>query len=203
MTTERSPRKLSLPGAEHRTSLAARARAEVSLRLGRARGQNLRMAAGRPYFYEGWPIFRAEGPIVLGEECRLRGGPVRSRFVTKPEGRIEIGAYAGFNFGAEVYSEIGITIGDYSSIGPFVTIYDTNFHPVDEGGKVHSGPVEIGENVWIGRQVLILPGVTIGDHSVIASGAIVTHDIPARTLAAGNPAKPLREVRASDDWRRM
>ncbi|MCW2988515.1 MAG: maltose acetyltransferase [Solirubrobacterales bacterium] len=202
MTTDRPARKFALSSAEHRTSLAARGRAEVMLRLCRARGQELQMT-GRPYFYEGWPIIRAEGPILLGEECRLRGGPVRSRFVARSSGRIEIGAHAGFNFGAEVYSELGITIGDYSSIGPFVTIYDTSFHPVDEGGKVHAAPVEIGENVWIGRQVLILPGVTIGEHSVVASGAIVTRDIPPRTLVAGNPARPLREVKASDGWRRM
>jgi acetyltransferase-like isoleucine patch superfamily enzyme len=204
MTTasDQPPRRFALPSAEHRTSLAARLRAEVVLRLSRARGQKLEMS-GRPYFYEGWPILRAEGPILLGEECRLRGGPVRSRFVARPEGRIEIGAYSGFNFGAEVYSELSIKIGEHTSIGPLTTIYDTSFHPVSEGEEVHTGPVEIGSNVWIGRQALILPGVTIGDHSVIASGAIVTRDVPARTLAAGNPARPLREVKASDGWYRM
>jgi acetyltransferase-like isoleucine patch superfamily enzyme len=188
---------------EHRTALAARGRAELKLRLSRALGRRLEWS-GKPLFYEGWPIFRTNGgAIVLGANCRLRGGPVRTRLITRGGGRIELGERVGINFGAEICSEHLVRIGNDVAIGPLTTIYDTNFHPLGEGDEVKAGPVEIGSNVWIGRQALILPAITIGDHSVVASGAIVTRDVPPRVLVAGNPAQVVREVSASDGWQRL
>jgi acetyltransferase-like isoleucine patch superfamily enzyme len=150
------------------------------------------------------PLFRAqEGEIAIGDHCRLRGGPVRSRFSTGPGGRIVLGNRVGINYGAEIYSSDLITIGDNTILGGLVTIYDTSFHSVEESEEVKSAPVALGENVWIGRGVTIFAGVTIGDHSVVATGSIVTADIPPRVLAAGAPARPLRELRASDDWIRV
>jgi acetyltransferase-like isoleucine patch superfamily enzyme len=185
-----------------RIALAARARAELSLRLARLRGRELSWS-GKPLFYEGWPIFRSDGPLALGENCRLRGGPTRTRLITRNGGRIELGARVGINFGTEVYAEHLVRIGDDVAIGPLVSIYDTNFHPVGEGDAISSGPVEIGANAWIGRQALILPGVTIGEHSVVASGSVVVADVPPRTLVAGNPARAVREIAASEGWRRL
>ena len=185
--------------AEHRESLVARARAELSLRLARARGEKIEWA-GKPLFHEGWPIFSAKGSIVLGLDSRLRGGPVRTRLVARPEARIELGDYVGMGFGSEITAAQLVRIGDHTRIGPMVTIYDTSFHPVDEGEEIKAAPVEIGNNVWIGRQAMVFAGVSIGDHSVVASGAVVTRDIPPRTVVAGNPAKVVREVRASDGW---
>jgi acetyltransferase-like isoleucine patch superfamily enzyme len=187
---------------ERRTALAARGRAELKLRLSRALGRQLEWS-GKPLFYEGWPILRTDGPIVLGTNCRLRGGPVRTRLITRAGGRIELGERVGINFGAEICAEHLVKIGNDVAIGPMTTIYDTSFHPVGEGEEVTFGPVEIGSNVWIGRQVLILPGVKIGDHSVIASGAVVTRDVPPRVLLAGNPGRVVREIDASDGWRRL
>jgi len=188
---------------QHGISLLARLRAELSLNAHRRAGHDIEWS-GKPLFFEGWPIFRArEGTIRLGEDFRMRGGPTRTRMITRAGGRIETGNYVGINFGCEITSELLIKIGNYSSIGPHVTIYDTSFHPVGEGDEIRTAPVEIGENVWVGRNVLILPGVTIGDHSVLASGSIVARDVPPRTLVAGNPAKPLREFEASENWRRM
>ncbi|WP_372642003.1 DapH/DapD/GlmU-related protein [Hyphomicrobium sp.] len=63
-------------------------------------------------------------------------------------------------------------------------------------------PVRLGVNVWVGRSAILLPGVTIGDHAVIAAGSIVTSDIPARTVAAGAPARPIRSLEVPDGWRR-
>jgi acetyltransferase-like isoleucine patch superfamily enzyme len=187
--------------AEHRESLVARARAELSLRLARARGEKIEWA-GKPLFHEGWPIFSSKGRIVLGLDCRLRGGPVRTRLVARPSALIELGDYVGIGFGSEITAAQLVRVGDYTRIGPLVSIYDTSFHPVDEGEEVKTAPVEIGKNVWIGRQAMIFAGVSIGDHSVVASGAVVTHSIPPRTVVAGNPAKVVREVNASEDWRR-
>ena len=128
---------------------------------------------------------------------------MRTRLIARPGGRIELGTRVGINFGSEIYSEHLVRIGDDVAIGPHTTIYDTSFHPVGEGDEVTFGPVVIGTNVWIGRQVLILPGVTIGDHSVVASASVVTRDVPPRTLVAGNPARAVREIEAGDDWRRL
>ncbi|HEV7483463.1 MAG TPA: acyltransferase [Solirubrobacterales bacterium] len=188
--------------SEHRTALAGRARAVLGLRLARARGGELRWA-GKPFFKEGWPIFQIDGPIDLGSNCRFRGGPVRTRLITRSGGRIVFGDAVGINFGVEILAEHLITIGDGAAISPHVTIFDTNFHPLGEGDEIKGGPVAIGANAWIGRQALILPGVTIGDHSVVASGAVVTHDVPPRMLVAGNPARTVREIDASDGWRRL
>ena len=62
--------------------------------------------------------------------------------------------------------------------------------------------MRIGSNVWLGRGAIVLPGVTIGDHAVVAAAAVVARDVPPRTVVAGNPATSLRTLEASDDWRR-
>lgn len=188
---------------EKRAALAARARAELGLRLARARGREIEWS-GKPLFLEGCrPIFRTDGPIDLGAHCRLRGGPTRTRFITRGGGRIEIGDGVGMNYGCEITAEHLVKVGAATGFGPLVVIFDTSFHPLGEGEEVKSGPVVIGSNVWVGRHALILPGVTVGDHSVIAAGSVVARDVPPRTVVAGNPAKPLREIQAADDWRRI
>lgn len=98
-----------------------------------------------------------------------------------------------------------ITIGDNSGIGPGVHIY-TVTHPVSPSRRVAldrdgnpywqslTKPVRIGRNVWIGGRSVILPGVTIGDNSTIGAGSVVTRDVPAGTLVAGNPAKIIKRL---------
>ena len=89
-------------------------------------------------------------------------------------------------------------------IAPNVGIY-TAGHPLDiarrNAGLEYAYPIRIGNNVWIGGHVVILPGVTIGDGAVIGAGSVVTRDIPAHTLAVGNPCRPLRrlEEEATED----
>ena len=188
---------------EHRTALAARAQAELWLRLTRARGREVEWS-GKPLFWEACrPIFRTDGPIDLGANIRLRGGPTRTRFITRAGGQIEIGDGVGVNYGCEITAEHSVKVGDATGFDPLVVVFDTSFHPLGEGEEVKSGPVEIGSNVCVGRHALILPGVTVGDHSVIAAGSVVARDVPPRTVVAGNPAKPLREIEAADDWRRI
>ena len=87
-------------------------------------------------------------------------------------------------------------------IGPNVTIA-TAGHPVQPDLRrkaiQFNQPVHIGNNVWIGANALILPGVTIGDNSVIGGGSVVTKDIPANVVAVGNPCKVLREIGERDE----
>lgn len=95
-----------------------------------------------------------------------------------------------------------VFIGDNVMIGPNVSII-TAGHPVSPKcrlkGLQYNADVKIGNNVWIGAGVNVLPGVTIGDNSVIGAGAVVTKDIPSNVVAVGNPARVLREISEKDE----
>lgn len=127
---------------------------------------------------------------------------------------IEAPFYANFgghhcHFGRNVYANYNLTcvddthiyIGDYTMLGPNVTIA-TAGHPIlpelRKKGLQYNMPVRIGTNCWIGAGVIIMPGVTIGDHVVIGAGSIVTKDIPSNVVAVGNPCKVMREVGEHD-----
>lgn len=97
-------------------------------------------------------------------------------------------------------SRIGqyVTLGDDVVMGPDVIIM-ANAHafedpdiPINKQGALPIEPVTIGKDVWIGTRVIILPGVTIGDHAIIGAGAVVTKNIPEKAIAGGNPAKVIR-----------
>ena len=105
------------------------------------------------------------------------------------------------NFGLTLVDDTEIFIGDDTMIGPNVTIA-TAGHPVllelRQEGLQYNLPVHIGKNVWIGAAAVILPGVTIGDNTVIGAGSVVTKDIPADVVAVGNPCRILREIGEKD-----
>ena len=107
--------------------------------------------------------------------------------------------YANFNF--TCVDDGHIYIGDRVMIGPNVTIA-TAAHPVDPKLRAQNlqfnKDVHIGENAWIGANVVILPGVNIGKNAVIGAGAVVTKDVPDNCIAVGNPCRILREVSARD-----
>ncbi|MFS0559945.1 sugar O-acetyltransferase [Terribacillus sp. 179-K 1B1 HS] len=109
---------------------------------------------------------------------------------------IEVGEnfYAGFNF--TVLDMEKVDIGDNCMIGPNVGIY-TAGHSIQPAGRTEEGyaiPITIGNDVWIGGSCTILAGVTIGDNSIVAAGSVVTKDVPANTIAAGNPAKHIKNI---------
>ncbi len=109
------------------------------------------------------------------------------------------GVYANFNL--TLVDDTAIFVGDYTMIGPNVVIA-TAGHPIlpelREKAYQYNMPVHIGRNVWLGAGVIIVPGVTIGDNAVIGAGSVVTKDIPANVVAAGNPCRVLREVGERD-----
>ena len=108
------------------------------------------------------------------------------------------GTYANMNL--TLIDDWKITIGKNVLIGPNVTICTTGhpIHPAHRLDGMYSFPVTIGDRVWIGGNVMILPGVTIGENSVIGAGSIVNKDIPANVVAVGNPCKVLREITDRD-----
>ena len=108
------------------------------------------------------------------------------------------GTYANMNL--MLIDDWQITIGKNVLIGPNVTMSTTG-HPIDPAHRqdgMYSFPITIGDNVWIGGNVTILPGVTIGENSVIGAGSVVTKDIPANVVAFGAPCKVYREINERD-----
>lgn len=107
--------------------------------------------------------------------------------------------YANFNL--TVVDDTDVYVGDYTMFGPNVVIA-TAGHPIlpelREKQYQFNIPVHIGRNCWIGAGALIVPGVTIGDNTVIGAGSVVTKDIPANVIAVGNPCKVLREIGEHD-----
>jgi maltose O-acetyltransferase len=119
---------------------------------------------------------------------------------------ISVGEAFYANFDAVMLDGAPITIGDHVLLGPRVGIYTAN-HAIDPAERIAGGcyarPVTIGDAAWIGGNVTIGAGVTIGEGAIVGSGSVVTRDVPARTIAAGNPARVIREITADDatGWR--
>lgn len=144
-----------------------------------------------------------------------RQGPLRQELLGKPLGaigedtvlrpplyvdygsNIRIGARTFANFGLVALDVASITIGDDVQIGPNVQLL-TPTHPLDPEPRRDkweaAEPIVIGDNVWLGGGVIVLPGVTIGENTVVGAGAVVTTDLPANVVAVGNPARVIREL---------
>ncbi|TLM83841.1 MAG: galactoside O-acetyltransferase, partial [Actinobacteria bacterium] len=112
---------------------------------------------------------------------------------------IEIGEDCYINFNGNFVDDGKITIGNKVMFGPSVTIATVG-HPINPNYReyMYTDPVVIEDNCWIGAGSVICPGVTIGTNSVIGAGSIVTRDIPANSVAVGNPCKVLRTINEDD-----
>lgn len=163
---------------------------------------------GRGWRIWGMPIIQRYGgsQISIGDGAYLRSWPSTNPLVPNhpvvlatrsASARIVIGDNVGMTGATIVAAEL-IQIGDRVQIGANTTIVDTDFHPLDaaqrqvdfQAGK--HAPVVIEEDVFIGMNSLVLKGVRIGAGAAIGAGSVVTKDVPARAVAAGNPAKVIR-----------
>ena len=110
---------------------------------------------------------------------------------------IFIGERVYFNFNCVILDVMRVTIGDDTIFGPYVQIY-TATHPVNWKeralGLEFAKTIDIGRNVWVGGNTVICPGVTIGDRTIIGAGSVVTKNIPADCIAAGNPCRIIRSL---------
>ena len=145
----------------------------------------------------------------------LREQLLREMFAEIGEGSyVEPPLHANFggahvHFGKNVYANFNLTlvddthiyVGDYTMFGPNVTVA-TAGHPIlpelRAQGYQYNAPVRIGRNCWIGAGAILLPGVSVGDNTVIGAGSVVTKDIPANVVAVGNPCRVLRPVGEHD-----
>lgn len=141
--------------------------------------------------------------IILGDHVWMWGS-----LTSQSGGRIIMEKYSKIGANSHINAVENVTIGAYTAIAENVNISDNNNHPVSPSFRKymrqqgaddsrlwkHSAhaPVVLGENCWIGRNVSILKGVSIGDNSVIAANSVVTKSIPANCIAAGNPAKVVK-----------
>ena len=124
--------------------------------------------------------------------------PLNANFGGK---HVHFGKYVYANYNLTMVDDTHIYVGDYTMIGPNVTIA-TAGHPIDPALRSvqaqYNMEVHIGKNVWIGGGCVLLPGVSIGDNTVIGAGSIVTKDIPANVVAYGNPCRVIREIGGHD-----
>lgn len=116
----------------------------------------------------------------------------------KKDALIQVGRGTIINNNSSICANQSIEIGQKCLIGDMVGIYDSDFHEIDPNRRWESegetAAVRVGNNVWLGSRVMILKGVEIGDDSVIAAGSIVTRNVPSGVLAAGAPARVIRQI---------
>ncbi len=171
---------------------------------------------GEGFYCESAQVFRhlkskAPRAVVFGDHVSVYGG---CSFSVGPQGHCSVGDFTLLN-GALVMAEERIEIGSHCLISWNVGIADSDFHPLAPAQRIidahalapffkdrpprppiRTAPVIISDNVWIGMNAVILKGVTIGENSVVAAGAVVTKSVPPNVVVAGNPAVITKQLDA-------
>lgn len=140
---------------------------------------------------------RNQGRMHIGDHTRLIGTITPIELGTGSVGCLEIGDDVFINYGSSIAAMESIRIGARCLIGTYTIILDNNFHRIEPEWRDEmpdSAPVVLEENVWLGARAIVLPGVTIGHDSVVGAGSVVTRSIPPRSLAAGVPARVLKDI---------
>ena len=168
---------------------AASLRAHWFLRNAACLGERTRL--------RGRPRVVTRGSIIIGDRVQLVSTVATLELAAETGATLRIGRQSLVNFGCSVVALDRVTIGERCLIGPHCMIMDSPFHHVEPDRRLdppEASPITIGDNVWLGARVIVLPGVTIGDDSVIGIGSVVTTDIPPRSLAVGVPARVVRSL---------
>jgi len=142
--------------------------------------------------------------VTIGDSCWLRG-----KITVQTDGIVVLRKHAQIGANTRILCGNRVEIGAYTAIAPDVTICDNNNHPVNPSSRKKmrvyppghesklwkysaNAPIIIGENCWVGTNVRICKGVTIGDNSIVAACSVVTKSVPANCIVAGNPAKVVK-----------
>lgn len=172
----------------------------VDTKKGWAQAQMTKLLVGK--FNRSWPTSITKRTLL---EKKIFGSFGKS-WVEPPVNvcvgkNTHIGNGVYLNFNASFVDDYTITIEDNVLFGPNVTVITTG-HPVHPelrpNGEMYCAPVTIKKGAWLGTGVIVLPGVTIGENSVIGAGSIVTKDIPANVIAMGTPCEVVREINDND-----
>ena len=135
--------------------------------------------------------------ILIGERAWFRSKYRTNVLTTFENARIEIGPDCMFN-GCVLTARERITLGKRTLLAWNVTVLDSDLHDLSNAEPMRVKPVTLGDYVWVGAGATIVAGVTVGSHSVIAAGSVVTKNLPDHVLAAGVPAKIIRPIADRD-----
>ena len=155
--------------------------------------------------------YAPKGSVSIGRNCTINscrlsdpiGGQTRTILLIMEDGKLSIGNNVGISNTAICCSQ-AVTIEDEVAIGANCKLYDTDFHSIHASERLHgninvkSAPVRICERAFLGSSVTVLKGVTIGREAVIATGSIVTKDVPAKEVWGGVPARFLKSIGEPD-----
>lgn len=148
----------------------------------------------------GTPLVRNYGRLLIGDRVRFSSVVSTLELGVGPEGTLDIGDRVLINHGCSIGATKLVRIGDSCNIGSQVILMDSSFHELDPERRDHQpepAPVVLERNVWLAARVIVLPGVVIGENSVVGAGSVVTRDVPPNVLAAGIPAKVIRSLDSS------
>ncbi|MDQ3856619.1 MAG: acyltransferase [Chloroflexota bacterium] len=183
--------------AGYRQSLVAAVTWVVTLRYRLLMRGRVRFGAGFTCNHR--LLIRGPGKVIFGENVNAWAHQEPTRLVTFDRGSvIRVGDGVRLN-GPTLLATRRIEVGSLSILGSTV-VFDSDFHSVrrdrvtNPQAPVRQAPVTIGANVWLAGQSAVLPGVTVGHDSVVAFRAVVTEDVPAGVIVAGNPARVVREL---------
>lgn len=126
--------------------------------------------------------------VIIGSHCLVLD---HAYIRAGSDGKVVIGDYSAINSFVKIFGHGGISIGNYTQIGPGCLLTTTT-HNYNENLETQFKPITIGKRVWVGAKSVILPDVSIGDFSVIGAGSIVNRSIPSNSVAVGNPARIIK-----------
>ncbi|MDQ6693226.1 MAG: acyltransferase [Chloroflexota bacterium] len=149
---------------------------------------------GRNFATNGRMVIRGPGRVIFGDDINAWANAEKNVFITyTAESRITVGSGSRLNgVGAMAYTQI--SFGPRCIVGSAIVV-DNDFHPLepakrhDPTAPITAAPIKIGENVWLAGQCAVLKGVTVGDNSVVGFRAVVSGNVPANVVVAGNPAR--------------
>jgi acetyltransferase-like isoleucine patch superfamily enzyme len=184
----------------------------TAIRVARRYGFRAFLRSGVEFLHAKWALRRAtsvgsarlvgrvkvvnEGTLIVGDRVRLDGGTVRLELVSFRGAYLSIGDGTYINYGTNVAATDRVEVGRNCAIGQYSIIMDNDYHtPEDHLRFGASAPVVIEDDVWIGARSIVLRGSHIGRGAVIGANSVVKGTIPPYTLAAGSPARVIRQLR--------
>jgi maltose O-acetyltransferase len=158
---------------------------------------------GKGTVIRGKVCFHFRGVVVVGDYLEADGHASGVCIKVFKEGKLTLGDYVRMNVGVWIEVASETRIGSHVMMAPYVSIVDDSRHDIEPGAPRYRRPVIIGDNVWLGQKVSVMPGVTIGEGSVIGANSVVSRDIPPNVFAAGAPARVIRQLEIPDGWNRV
>lgn len=167
-------------------SALALAKGSAVLRACSKVGPRARVFGRRPHVVN-------RGELRIGADFSTSGAFGVVQLSTAPEGVLDIGDGVSINYGTALSARRSVRVGHRTKIGPYCVIADSDLPlPLDVADGDRSLAIDIGDDVWLGGRVTVLPGAHIGNGAVVSAGSVVAGDIPPNAVASGNPARVLR-----------